>query len=165
MKVILIEKFPRIVRNKKSLGAKLGVRINSRGKEVTIEGTAINEHAAEKVIEAIDFGFSLSTALLIKEKDFTFEVINIKDHTRRKDLELIRGRLIGTQGKTLKTLHDLTNCNFEMKDNEVGIIGNPEDIENAQNAVISIIKGSKQSNVYNLLEKNHPEAIDDWGLK
>lgn len=165
MKVIISEKFPRIVRNKKRLGEKLGVRINNRGKEIVIEGTSINEYAAEKVIEAIDFGFSLSTALLIKEEDFTFEVINIKDHTKRKDLERIRARLIGTQGKTLKTLHDLTNCSFELKDNRIGIIGNPEDIENAQNAAVAIIKGSKQSNVYNLLEKHHPKPIADWGLK
>ncbi len=165
MKLIISEKFPRIVRNKKKLEEKLGVRINNRGKEITIKGTPINEYPAEKVIEAIDFGFSLSTALLIKEEDFTFEIINIKDHTKRKDLERIRARLIGTQGKTLKTLHDLTNCNFELKDNYVGIIGNPEHIENAQNAVIAIIKGAKQSNVYNFLERHHPESVGDWGLK
>lgn len=165
MKLIISEKFPRIVRNKKKLEEKLGVRINNRGKEITIRGTSINEYPAEKVIEAIDFGFSLSNALLIKEEDFTFEVINIKDHTKRKDLERIRARLIGTQGKTLKTLHNLTNCNFELKDNQIGIIGNPEDIENAQNSVIAIIKGAKQSNVYSFLEKHHPETIVDWGLK
>jgi len=165
MKIIISEKFPRVVRNKKKLGEKLEVRINNRGKEITIEGSPVNEYAAEKVIEAIDLGFSLSTALLIKEEDFTFEVINIKDHTNRKDLERIRARLIGTQGKTLKTLHDLTNCNFELKDNQIGIIGNPEDIENAQNAVIAIIKGAKQSNIYSFLEKHHPKPIVDWGLK
>ncbi len=165
MKIILSEKFPRIVRNKKILGEKLGVRINNRGKEVTIEGNSINEYSAEKVIEAIDFGFSLSTALLIKEEDFEFETINIKDHTKRKDLERIRARLIGTQGKTLKTLHDLTNCNFEIKDNRIGIIGNPEHIENAQNAVVAIIKGAKQSNVYSFLEKHQPGEIVDFGLK
>ncbi len=165
MKIILSEKFPRVVRNKKTLGKKLGVRINNRGKEITIEGTSVNEHVAEKVIEAIDFGFSLSTALLIKEEDFEFEVNNIKDHTKRKDLERIRARLIGTQGKTLKTLQDLTNCHFELKDNRIGIIGNPEHIESAQSAVISIIKGAKQSNVYSLLEKHRPDKIVDLGLK
>lgn len=165
MKKIISKKFPRVVKNKKRLEEKLEVKINNRGKEITISGSSVNEYVAEKVIEAIDLGFSISNALLIKEEDFTFEIINIKDHTKRKDLERIRARLIGTQGKTLKTLHNLTNCNFELKDNQIGIIGNPEDIENAQNAVIAIIKGAKQSNIYSFLEKHHPETIVDWGLK
>jgi rRNA processing protein Krr1/Pno1 len=59
----------------------------------------------------------------------------------------------------------LTDCNFELKNNEVGIIGNPEHIENAQNAVIAIIKGAKQSNVYSFLEKHKPGEIIDLGLK
>lgn len=165
MKKIISKKFPRLVKNKKRLEEKLEVKINNRGKEITISGPSVNEYIAEKVIEAIDLGFSISNALLIKEEDFTFEIINIKDHTKRKDLERIRARLIGSKGKTLKTLHNLTNCNFELKDNQIGIIGNPEDIENAQNAVIAIIKGAKQSNVYSFLEKHHPETIVDWGLK
>jgi len=37
--------------------------------------------------------------LLIKDEDFVFEIINIKDHTKRKDLERIRARIIGTKGK------------------------------------------------------------------
>ncbi len=165
MKKIISKKFPRVVKNKKRLEEKLEVKINNRGKEITISGSSVNEYVAEKVIEAIDLGFSISNALLIKEEDFTFEIINIKDHTKRKDLERIRARLIGSKGKTLKTLHNLTNCNFELKDNQIGIIGNPEDIENAQNAAIAIIKGAKQSNVYSFLEKHHPETIIDWGLK
>ena len=38
-----------------------------------------------------------------------FEIINIKDYSKNKNLERIRGRLIGTQGKALKTLTDLTS--------------------------------------------------------
>jgi KH domain-containing protein len=165
MKIIISEKIPRIIKNRKRLEEKLEVKISIRGREVTIEGLPLNEYVAEKVIEAIDFGFSLSNAFLIKEEDFTFEILNIKDHTKRRDFKRIRARLIGTRGKTLKTLHDLTDCNFELKDNEVGIIGDSEHIKNAQNAVIAIIKGAKQSNVYSFLEKHKPGEVIDLGLK
>lgn len=165
MKKILSEKLPRITRNRKRLENALDVKITNRGKEVTIEGSPVDEYAAEKVIEAINFGFSLSSALLIKEEDATFEIINIKDYTKRKDLASIRARLIGTQGKTLKTLHNLTNCSFELKDNEIGIIGRAEEIGNAQNGVIAIIQGAKQANIYTYLEKSKSGKIEDLGLK
>jgi len=162
---ILSEKLPRILKNKKRLEKTLNVKITNRGKEVYIEGEAEEEFIAENVVEALNFGFPFSTALILKDGETIFETINIKDHTNRKDLERVRARIIGTKGKTLKTLTQLTKCSFELKDNEVGIIGDPEYIERAQEAVISIIKGSKQSNVYAHLEKHQYKDPIDLGLK
>ena len=165
MKTIYSEKVPRILKNKKRLEKELNVKITNRGKEVSIKGEPEDEYIAEKVLDAINFGFPFSDALLIKKEDFMFEIINIKDHTKRKDLERIRARIIGKGGKTLKTLCKLTKCFFEIKDNEVGIIGPPEYIENAQESIISIIKGSKQTNVYSFLEKHQVKPVLDLGLK
>jgi len=165
MKTIYSEKLPRILKSKKRLEEKLKVKITNKGQEVSINGKPEDEYIAEKVIEALNFGFPFSDALLIKEEDNMLEIINIKDHTKRNDLKRVRARIIGTQGKTLKTLCKLTKCCFELKDNEVGIIGNPEYIENAQEAIIHLIKGSKQANVYKFLESNQPQPILDLGLK
>lgn len=165
MKRVFSEKFKRIIRNKEKLEDNLKVKITNRGKEISIEGSPKEEYYAEKVIEALDFGFSFSTAILIKKGDFTFEVLNIKDYTKRKDLERIRARIIGKGGKTLKVLHDLTECYFELNENRVGIIGISEHIKNAEEAVISIIKGAKQTNVYNFLERNREKSVVDLGLK
>lgn len=165
MKTIISEKISRITRNKKRLEEKLKVKITIQEKKVSIEGEPEDEYTAEKVIDALNFGFPFSTALLIKEEDFIFEIINIKEYTKRKDFERVKARIIGRKGKTLKTLNELTNCNFELKDNEVGIIGQPERIYNAQEAIISLIKGSKQSNVYNFLEKHQVKPVFDLGLK
>ena len=165
MKKIISDKLPRILKNKKRLEKKLDVKITNRGKEVYIEGKSIDEHAAALVIDALNFGFPYREAVLIKEEDFIFEILNIKDYTKRHDLERVRGRIIGKQGKTLKALNQLTKCFFELKDNEVGIIGDPKNIENAQNAVVSLIKGSKQSNVYAFLEKHQVKPVQDLGLK
>ncbi len=165
MKKILCEKLPRIIKNKKQLEKLLNVKIKNRGKEVSIEGKPEDEYTAEKVIDALNFGFAFSSAIQIKEQDCTFEILNIKDHTKRKDLETVRARIIGTKGKTLQTLHQLTKCYFELKDNFVGIIGEPECIKNAQDAIILIIKGSKQSNVYNLLERHQVKEPVDLGLR
>lgn len=165
MKQIFSEEIELISKNKKKLERILNIKITIEGKEISIDGKSEDEFIAEKVIDAIGFGFPVPRALLIKEEDFLFEIINIKEHTKRKDFETIRARIIGKGGKTLKTLSDLTECFFEIKDNHVGIIGDPENIKNAQEAIISIVQGSKQANVYSFLEKHHVQPILDLGLK
>ena len=165
MKKILSDKLARITKNKKKLEKKLNVKITNRGKEVFIEGGSEDEYYAEKVIEALNFGFPFGAAMLITEENNVFEVLNIKDYTKRDDLHRVRARIIGKDGGTLKTLHELTKCNIELKDNFIGIIGDSEHIKNAQEAIISIIKGSKQANVYSFLEKNQIKPVIDLGLK
>lgn len=163
--MITSDNIEKIIKNKKKLEKILNVKITVDKEEISVEGNPENEYIAEKVIEAINFGFRPSVALLIKKEDFLFEILNIKEFTRRKDFEIIRARIIGKGGKTLRTLNNLTECFFEMKNNEVGIIGAPENIKNAQAAVISIIQGSKQANVYSYLEKHQVKPVLDLGLK
>jgi len=165
MKVILSEKISRIVKARAKLQRILSVKISNRGKEVSITGNAEDEYIAEKVLDAITFGFSVNHALEISEQDFLYEVISIKDYTTKSDMARIRGRIIGTGGRTLKTLSDLTDCHIEMNGNEIAFIGPPETIENAREGIISIIKGSKQANVYCHLEKMKPSPLIDLGLK
>ncbi|MBI3623481.1 hypothetical protein HY212_05390 [Candidatus Pacearchaeota archaeon] len=162
---LIIDKLPRITKNREKLQERLDVKITNRGKEVYIDGEAENEYVAEKVIEALDFGFPFSIALLIKDQEFEFEILNIKNYTRKTDFIRIKARIIGANGKTIKTLSELTKCDFEIKDNEVGIIGDPEHMKNAQQGIISLIQGSKQANVYNYLEKHQVQPVIDLGLK
>lgn len=165
MKKIYSEKSPRILKNKKKLEEILDVKITNRGKEIFIEGTPVKEYFANLVIDALNFGFPFSRAILLKDEFILFDILNIKDYTSKRKLERVRGRIIGKDGRTLKTMEHLTGCFFELKENRIGIIGNAEKIENAQRAIISLIKGSKQSNVYNYLEKHHPQKILDLGLR
>ncbi len=165
MRIIICEDNKKILKNKRILEKELNVKLFFRAKEILIGGNAEEEYLAEKVIEAICFGFPIDIALSIKKDETIFEIIKIKDYTHRKDLETIRARIIGKQGRTLRTLNQLTDCNFEIKENLVGIIGMPEYIKNSQDAIISLIQGSKQANVYNYLEKHPYEEVIDLGIK
>jgi len=165
METVICEKPARIIKNRERLERELKVKIMNKDGEITIDGSPEDEYFTEKVITALDFGFPFSVALLIKTEDFMFETLNIKDYTRKKDLERVRARIIGTKGKTLRTLNELTKCYFELKDNRVGIIGEPEYIKNAQEGMISLIRGAKWANVYAFLEKHQVKPIIDLGLK
>jgi ribosomal RNA assembly protein len=165
MKIIPLDDISVIQENRKKLENALNIKIIIKLNEVSIDGNPEDEYIAEKVLDAISFGFSIPIALSIKGEDFIFEILNIKNYTHRNDLERIRARIIGREGKTLKTLNELTECDFEIRNNEVGIIGSPELIKNASDAIISIIHGSKQANVYTFLEKHHIQPIVDLGLK
>lgn len=162
---LICDKAIRIAKSKGRLEKTLNVKIKLAGKEVEIDGNPEDEYTAERFIQALNFGFPFSTAMLLKEEDFIFETISIKNYSKRKDLSVVRARIIGKGGSTLRTISELTKCYFEIKDNEVGIIGDSEHIKNANYAIISLIQGSKQSNVYSLLERRHPEEIIDLGLK
>jgi len=165
MKTFFLDELKVLKKFKRKLQKELKVKITIGGNEVTIDGDADDEFFAEKIIIALNFGFPMDVALLIKKEEYLFEILNIKDYTSKKDLKTVRARIIGRGGKTLKTLATLSECFFELKDNNVGIVGSPENIEKAQNAIISIIQGSRQANVYSYLEKHRTKQILDLGLK
>jgi len=165
MEKLICEKIVRVIKGKKKLEKELNVRLSIHGKEVEIEGKPEDEYIAQNVLEALDMGFPFSTAMLIREENYIFEILNIKDYTKRKDLKRVRARIIGKKGGTLRTLSELTKCFFEIMGNRIGIVGNTEHIRYAQDAVMFLLRGSKQANVYNFLEKHQPEPILDLGLK
>ena len=146
--------FPRkVMQNKKTIEQKFKIKISKKGKIIFLEGGAEAEFLATQFIEAINTGFTVTKAYSLAEENFIFEKINIKDVTKRHDLERVRARIIGTKGKVLGTLEELTNCYISQHDNSVGILGKEEDVPLAKNAIIRIIEGAKHSNVYAYLEK------------
>ena len=162
---LLTDNLPRILKNKKKLEELLKVKISNRGREIELVGASEQEFLSEKVIRALEIGFPFSEVLNLIDEEATFETIHIKDHTTKADLKRIRARIIGANGKTIKTISDLTKCALEIKDNTIGIIGELEYIKNAIAAIISLIKGTKQGNVYAYLEKHQIKPEEDLGLR
>ncbi len=117
-------------------------------------------------MEAINLGFSAERALLLKNPEILLQIINIKNATKKHNLEAIRARIIGTRGKTLKTVNNLTNCLISLKDNQVGIIGDYEYIADAIQAMTSLVRGSKQGHVYGRLERERKKKrLRDKGIE
>jgi len=153
METLYCKNLTELKREIKFLERTFKVKIEIKGRQVFVEGESLDEFEMEAVIDAMNLGFSARTAALIKEEDIVFEKLNIKDHTRRKNLDVVRGRLIGTHGKTKNTLEQISGCEIKIKDNIVGVIGEAESVTNTLTAIANIIKGSKQTNVYKFLER------------
>jgi len=157
METLYIKKTTELKRTKDELEKALKVKITIKANQVTIDGEPVDEFEASNVIEAIGMGFSAKKALLLKDPDYTFRKINIKHFTRRKNLEDVRARIIGKEGKTKKTMEDISGTYIVLDNNEVGLIGPTEEIDNETTAMLNLIKGTKQANVYKFLEKLNTE--------
>lgn len=165
METIFVGKINEVKKSKLELEKKLNVKITIVGNKINLVGDAVGEFEAIKVFDAIQFGFPAKKALLLNQEDFVFRKIHIRDYTKR-NLRDIQARLIGTRGKTKRTISEITGCEILIKEGEVGIIGYFEDVENTSTALINLIKGSKQSNMYKYLEKmNKRDDNFDLGLK
>ncbi len=169
MQSFYIDKISEVKKNIPELETKLKVKITIAGKKATIDSEdAMNEYEAAVVFEAIQFGFSFQQSIVLTDPEIVFRKIPFKEHTRRKNLEEIRGRLIGTHGKTRNTIEQIADCEVMIGDTAVGVICRAESIEEATTAVGNLIKGSKQANVYRFLERMNAEKKKrdaDLGIK
>ena len=166
METFFIKKIREVKKLKSDIEKKLEIELKILGNKVVIRGNPVNEYDALRIFEAIAFGFPVKKAFLLKESDASFRALHIKDYSKR-NLKDINSRLIGKQGKTKKTIAEISNCHILVRDGEVGIIGYSEDVESASTAIIHLIKGSKQSNMYKYLERMNraKKEMTDLGLK
>ena len=153
MQETYVENINQVLKNKKKLEKEFEVKISTKGKLVFVDGDAEKEYTALQAMQAINLDFSAEKALLLKKEGIILQSLNIKDITKKHDLKAIRARIIGKKGKTLRTLSNLTNCEISLKDNKLGIIGDTEEIEEAVQALTSIVQGSKQGHVYSRVER------------
>jgi len=79
MQEIYIEKLNLIISNKKKLESELDVKITNKGKNLFIDGDAEKEYTAIEVMKAINLGFSIEKALLLKRENIILQSLNIKD--------------------------------------------------------------------------------------
>jgi ribosomal RNA assembly protein len=143
--------------NKNLLEKELKVIIKNQGKNIFIEGPAENEYIALHIIEALNLGFNIYESLLLKDENIILYILNIRNYTKRKDLYEVKARIIGTYGKTKNNMENLTDCVISIHDNQVGIIGETDCIDEAIIGMKLIIQGSKQGNIYARLEKKKKE--------
>ena len=115
---------------------------------------------AKDTVTAIGRGFPPETAFrLIRNEDDIFDMIDLRLIFGRSDSDMkrIKGRIIGTEGKTRKLIEELTEADVVIYGHTIGIIGSFEEADAARNAVQMIIDGCEHHTMYNYLQKKRTE--------
>jgi ribosomal RNA assembly protein len=138
---------------------KTKIKVDSKEGDVFITGEdALNLYTVREIVRAVGRGFNPDIALLLLKQDYSFEIIDISDYVSHKDhIKRLKGRVIGSEGKSRKTIESLTDTNISVYGKTVGIIGQAENVDSARRAIESLLKGSEHAKVYNWLEKKRRE--------
>lgn len=134
---------------------KVTLDIDSNGGDVIIFGEdSINVFEMKDVIKAIARGFSPETALQILKEDYAFELIDITEYTGKSNKKMLRmkGRVIGSEGKSRNKIEQITGTNISVYGKTIGIIGTIENVALARGAIDLLLTGSPHANVYKWLE-------------
>lgn len=133
---------------------KTKIEVDSKEGDVFVSGQdAVNLFSVREMIKAIGRGFNPETAQLLLKSDYTFELVSITDFAKTKnDAIRLKGRIIGAEGKSRKTIEDLTDTYISVYGKTIGIIGEASAVAFARRAVESLLSGSPHSSVYTWLE-------------
>ena len=139
--------------------ATLNIDSDSGDVELQDPKDAVKGMRAREVVHAIAMGFSPEKALkLFDNESLMFETIDLSNIARtEKDLERIRGRIIGSGGKTREFFENLTNTNISVYGKTVSLIGYPEQTAVARKGIDMLLEGAAHGPVYKFLEKKRSE--------
>ncbi len=138
---------------------KIKILVNSREGDVAISGEdGLALYNVREIIMAVGRGFNPELAKLLSRGDYVFEQFNLKDFAKTQNqLIRIKGRVIGSGGKSRKLIEELSITNISVFGKTVAIIGHSENVAIARKAIESLISGSPHSTVYKWLEKKRKE--------
>jgi len=137
-------------RLKRSLSCEIIIKDNQI---VITSKNSFNEYIARNVIIAFGRGFSLDDALELCREDKYFKLIELQDYAKnRNQLVRIKSRVIGRKGRVKKEIERLTGAKIAIYGKTIALIGSEQELKSAEDALIRIITGSKQSNVLRLLQ-------------
>ena len=136
------------------------INVDSKEGEVRITGEdSLGLFTAREMIKAIGRGFNPEIAKLILKSDYIFDTITISDYTgkSKKSTLRLKGRVIGKEGRSRKTIEDYTETHISVYGKTIGIIGRAENTIIARKAIESLLAGSTHTSVYRWLSKKRKE--------
>jgi ribosomal RNA assembly protein len=129
---------------------------------VELQGASLNVFFASPVIRAIGRGFEPRIALKLKDDEYGFRIIDLRDYCKTPNaMTRIKGRVIGEKGKSKEIIEIEAECNLAIWGHTVGIIAPLEVLDIATNAIFKLIEGQPHAAVYLYLEKNKRRRKQD----
>lgn len=149
-------------------GAK--ITLDSETGEATIQSgeNPLGVLQARDILNAIARGFSAERAFRLFDEDNYLEIIDIRDLIGKSEKALVRlkGRVIGEGGKTRRIIEETTGACMSIYGKNITLIGIPEQLSVAREAIEMLLRGVPHSAVYRFLERKRRElkkkAIEIW---
>ena len=109
---------------------------------------------AMEIVTAIGRGFSPANAMKLLEGENTLHVIDLREFVGKSSaqVERIKGRIIGLEGKSKKRIGDFTNSDISVYGQTVAIIGPQASVDIAAQAVELLAEGKMHSTVFTFLK-------------
>jgi len=150
-------------RIEKQLGIELSVDSETGDVTLTLSPTTEDPSVlfrSKEAVTAIGRGFSPDRAFrLLQDEDAILEVIDLREIVGRSisDLQRLKGRIIGQEGKTRRIIEELTEADISVYGHSISIIANADQMEVAREAIEMLLKGSQHSTVYRFLHRKRRE--------
>lgn len=133
---------------------------------ITIEEDSedpVNMWRSRDMVKAIGRGFSPQKVYRIKDSNWGFDLIQIRDFvgTSPNSLREVRSRVIGKNGRTRNIIEQITGAHVSVFGNTIGIISEFSKLKILKDGLIKLINGSKHSTVYKYLEEKIRDLKSD----
>lgn len=142
---------------------KIPLDINSQTGEVIIDDHEAEDpfiiFKVENIVRAIGRGFSPDQALKLLNDEYDLFIFDIHDYVKKKSSHVhrVKGRIIGTNGKTKRILEELTGSVISVYGHTVAVIGHIMDIDITKKAIDKLLQGRKHATVYHFVERSMKE--------
>jgi ribosomal RNA assembly protein len=147
------------------------LEVDSESGEVQIEDSKAFEPIlalkVRDVVRAIGRGFSPDHAIRLFQDDTYLDILDLTEYVGKavKDLERVRARIIGTNGKTRRSIEESTGAEVSILGKTVALIGEMNEVAAAREAVEMLLNGAAHGTVYKFLERKHKELrLQDMGF-
>lgn len=111
------------------------------------------------IIKAIGRGFSPEKAFTLLSEDMYLEIIDITRYTgdSKKAKSRLKGRVIGRNGRTRRAIEESSEVFISIYGKSIAIIGGPDRLQIAREAITMLLDGVPHSAAYNFLEQKKRE--------
>lgn len=109
----------------------------------------------KQVIKAFGRGFDFDDALLLLDEEYLLDIVDIKEFSGKSQNRMIelRGRVIGTKGRTKDIIEKLTDVKISVYGKTVSILGKWDSIQDVRHAIEMLLQGRKHGSIYRYLEQ------------
>lgn len=124
---------------------------------------------AKDTVTAIARGFPPEKAFQLFDESVILDVLDLRElfGKSESDIQRVKGRIIGRDGKSRRSIEEITQADISVDEYAIGIIGSYESVSLAREGMEMLINGRTHATVYEHLKNRSREIrrkgkIDLW---